>query len=117
VVRSAYQDALPHAVDTPDGRCLKDAAGEDQPPTDAVLILVVPSRCLNLGFGDAIIGLSDANDHHHLVVRPNDVSVNALGLRVDGAAALIVELLRTTGVLWAFALHHIVVWRPALRRC
>jgi hypothetical protein len=70
--------------------------------------------CLELGFGDAVLRLSDADDHHHLVMRANDVPVNALGLWVDGTAAVIIELLGTARVLNALPLDHIVVWRPAL---
>ena len=115
--RVAYKDALPHAVDAPDGGRLEDAADQQQPPADTVLVLVVPAGGLDMCLGDSVLGLGNANDHHHLVVRPDDVPVDALGLGVDGAAALIVELVVAARVFGALPLNHIVVWRPALRFC
>lgn len=112
---SAYQDALPHAVDPPDGGRLEQAAGQQQSPADGVLVLVMAAGGLELGVGHAILGLGDANDHHDLVVRPDDIPVDALGFRVDGAAALIVELVQGAGIFDALARDHIVIWRSALQ--
>jgi hypothetical protein len=74
----------------------------------------MPASRLDLCVGNAILRFSDANDHHHLVMRADDISVDALRLRVDGAAALIVQLPGSARVLRAFALDNVVIWRPAL---
>jgi hypothetical protein len=48
-------------------------------------------------------------------VRADDVPVDALRLGVDGAAALVIQLLVAPGVVWTFAGNYIVIWRPTLR--
>ncbi len=75
----------------------------------------MPAGGLELGVSRAILGLGNADDHHHLIVRPDDIPVDALSFRVDGAAALIVELVRGAWILHALARDHIVVWRSSLQ--
>lgn len=113
--RAAYENTLSHAVDSPNGRRFEHTAEQQQPPADAILVLVVLASGFDLCFGDAILGLGNADDHHDLVVRPDDISVDALRLGVDGPATLIVELVVTARVLDALPLNHIVIWRPALQ--
>jgi hypothetical protein len=110
VRKPPYKNALPHAVDTPDGGRLEHAACQQQPSANAVLVLLVLLGGLGLCFGDAIFRFGDANDHHHLVMGPDDIPVDTLGLWIDRSAALIVQLLGTVRVLRALALNHIVIW-------
>jgi hypothetical protein len=77
---------------------------------NAVLELMVPKSCLGLCIGYAILGLGDANDLHHLIMRPYDIPDDAFGLGVDGATSLIVHLLVAEQVCWALARNHIIVW-------
>lgn len=113
--QSAYQDALPHAIHTPNGRRFEHAASQKQPPTDAVLILVMPAGCLKLCIGGVILWLGNTNDHHHFIMRANNIPINTLSFRVDRAASLIIQLLRRTQILWAFARDDFIIWRPPLK--
>lgn len=75
---------------------------------------MVPAGHLGFCIDGTILWLGDANDHHHLIMRPDDIAVDALGLGVDWAATFIIHQVAVARVLWALTGDHIIVRRAAL---
>lgn len=69
---------------------------------------------LGLWAGKWILGFCDADDQHDFVMRPDDVAVHALGVWVDGPAAVIVLLDGLLAVIVSFAIDDLVVRRTTL---
>lgn len=61
-----------------------------------------------------IFRLSDANDQHDFVMRPNNLPVDPLGVWVDRATTVVILLCWLTWVIMSFSLNDIVIGRPTL---
>jgi hypothetical protein len=72
-------------------------------------------RSFSLHLGAFVLRLGDTDDKHHLVVGTDHVSVDATGLWVDWATALVIQLLGSPIIGLAFSRNNIVVWRTSLK--
>jgi hypothetical protein len=109
-----YQDALPHSVDPPDGSRLEDASSQQQSAANTVFVAAMSLSSLELSITAAVLRLSNTDDGHDLVMRPDNVTINAFGLGVHGPASIIIELAARSGILRPLAHDNQVVGGPAL---
>lgn len=108
-----YQNPVSKAVDTKNTNRFHAALGRRcQSKANSFFIRTVSS--LRVHFRAWIFGLCDADDKHHLVVRSDDVSVDPHGVGIDWTPAMVVLLVWSPRVIFAFTLNYIIIWRTAL---
>jgi hypothetical protein len=61
-----------------------------------------------------ILRLSDADDQHHLIVSPDEIAIQLLGLRVDWATTVIKLLWWFPMIMFTLTVESLVVGRATL---
>lgn len=114
-VRLVDPQTLPNTVDSPVRRRSNLKGSQVQPRADRVLVAVVAVGGIHLGVGGgAGLGLGHADDHHDLVVRADEVAVEALDDRVVEPAAVVEVGILVGRVVVALAGDGVIVWGAAL---
>lgn len=111
-----YHHASPKSPEPPYSDLHKSSSKPLHASSNHLLILHVPACGQDLRLVRARVRLGYPYDMHDFVMGADDLSVQPLRLGVDGAALLIVELLRVASIFFALAMYDVIVWGPALRR-